>query len=398
MEIIKHQVKRLFRPIPSILRSPRTVLFHINKAATRILKRYKFFFIDFDRVKAKHSRYRAEEEHSVNLRRPSEIPYKPGVFPRSAKPAARELFEFRNAIIVGPAATAIFNGRILVEANSPSLRLFYARVEDFVADHALTYMFARTSRRTPSLVSISAPIFPLVPFYGQFYYEWMLEYLPKLRILDQYKDNVLGAPTILIKAGSPPFVRKSLELLGYRDHIFEWNGHPTRTERLLFTQHRIWDPNAPEFCPSCDDITWLRDRIHQALLASPQEDSPERIYISRSKATRGRRIVNEDDFADLLAKHGFATVYFEDLSFSEGMRIASHAKVILGPHGAGLANAIFGRNSTLIEIHTGSPNKPHFFALSEMMGLDYHAVPSKSVGNDLCVDVSALEKFLERIG
>ena len=397
MKGIGYQVTRSARAIVHLLRSPRVFLSEINRAATSILKRSTFFFLNFDRLKGQHALYSLAEEQPVHLRRPSTIPYNPNAFPRTAQPAARQLFALSDALVVGPAATVIFDKRILTEATSPSRRFFCSRAEDFVADRALTFMFPRASRTTRLAVPVSEPIFPLVPFYGHFYYEWILEYLPKLRILEHPTHRAPGHPKILIKAGSPAFVRQSLELLGFHDHIFEWDGVTLRAKRFLFTQHRKWSPHENDFCPSYDDIAWVRERVHRAPRASPQKGSPERLYISRNRAKRGRNIANEDELSDLLTKKGFTAVRFEELSFIEGVRIASRAKVILGPHGAGLVNAIFGAHPTIIEIHTGSQYNSHFFALSEVMGLDYRSIPSQAVGKDLLVDLATLERCLNEL-
>ena len=93
-----------------------------------------------------------------------------------------------------------------------------------------------------------------------------------------------------------------------------------------------------------ETVTWLRQRF-----ASPAAAPKRRLYVSRRRAPVGRRrLANEDEIVTLLAKHGFEEVFAEEMTFEEQVKIFSQAAVIAGPHGAGLANAVFASRETCV--------------------------------------------------
>ena len=96
----------------------------------------------------------------------------------------------------------------------------------------------------------------------------------------------------------------------------------------------------------------------------------ERIFISRSKAVH-RRILNEQELRPILAEYGFSIVYLEDLTVDEQVSVFKFAKIVVSPHGAGLANLLYCDPGTkILEIFSGL-NKDEFFILSVSLGLEY---------------------------
>ena len=109
---------------------------------------------------------------------------------------------------------------------------------------------------------------------------------------------------------------------------------------------------------------------------TPNFDSEfgERIYISREK--RSFRIVeNEAEVLTLLEKYGFKKIVAENFSYNEQIAIFSKAKYLVGPHGAGLTNAMFLKEGgALLEIATAQNSQnfnKDFYALSTMVGINY---------------------------
>ena len=67
----------------------------------------------------------------------------------------------------------------------------------------------------------------------------------------------------------------------------------------------------------------------------------QRIFVSRALRRERRPFMNEDDCADVLARHGFRFVRPETLSFDEETELFASAEIVVGLHGAGLANLLF---------------------------------------------------------
>ncbi|MFZ4497033.1 MAG: glycosyltransferase family 61 protein [Candidatus Nanopelagicales bacterium] len=79
---------------------------------------------------------------------------------------------------------------------------------------------------------------------------------------------------------------------------------------------------------------------------------PEKLYISRSKSRRP--LADEVGLEMLLFAAGFEVVHLEDMPWIEQVRMFQRASVIVGAHGAGLANLVFaGPNTTVIELTVG---------------------------------------------
>jgi len=77
-----------------------------------------------------------------------------------------------------------------------------------------------------------------------------------------------------------------------------------------------------------------------------------KVYVSRRKSRRSLHI--EAVLEDILWKKGFEIVYAEELSLREQEDLFSRSNVVMGIHGAGLNNAIFGDSVHLIEIMPSS--------------------------------------------
>jgi capsular polysaccharide biosynthesis protein len=76
--------------------------------------------------------------------------------------------------------------------------------------------------------------------------------------------------------------------------------------------------------------------------------SPEKIYISRRGMVSWRQMRNEAEVEAALDRLGFTIVRPQDLSFDEQVATFAGARVVVGPHGAGLTNAAFAPSGCLV--------------------------------------------------
>ena len=132
-------------------------------------------------------------------------------------------------------------------------------------------------------------------------------------------------------------------------------------------------------------------------------DSQERIYISRKRAEK-RRIVNEDDVTSVVRRFGFETIFAEDLSFAEQVRICSRARYIVSNHGAGLTNILFMQDGgSVLELrHEADCINNCYFTLSSALDFNYFyqtCAPQDPAADPhtahLVVDVDRLEQNLK---
>lgn len=124
-----------------------------------------------------------------------------------------------------------------------------------------------------------------------------------------------------------------------------------------------------------------RDRTHPAQLqliadtflppASEQSlPARERLYVSRRGSSRSLR--HEERLESFLSEQGFAIVRLEELSFAEQVARLSVSRVVIGPHGAGLANCVFmPPGGRIVELATGEWWSHAFRRLAAARGHDY---------------------------
>lgn len=175
-----------------------------------------------------------------------------------------------------------------------------------------------------------------------------------------------------------------------------WHGQLDVAEAVVATI-----PALP-LVPSDFSVRFLRDLMAAEL--QPSTHSPRRLYVRRS-STGARRVRNESELRRLLEDLRFTTVDLESLSFSEQVRLFANADVVVGPHGAGLANLAFCRPGTrVVELFARRFTPRCYQYLSAIAGLDYGCLieggdrPRKSMGrylpDDMTVDAVALAKVL----
>ena len=112
-------------------------------------------------------------------------------------------------------------------------------------------------------------------------------------------------------------------------------------------------------------------------LAGTASASHERIYVSRRGAKRS--LQGEAALEELLKSDGFTVIHPDTLDWVDQIAIFQNAKVIVGPHGAGLSNLAFTPpGALLVEITDGRHYNRCFEWLCHVAGHTYVPIP----GND----------------
>lgn len=89
-----------------------------------------------------------------------------------------------------------------------------------------------------------------------------------------------------------------------------------------------------------------RDKILQDRPNKNQGNNTKRLYVSRRRSSRS--LQNEKKIEELLSAVGFDIIYAENLKYSQQVSIFSNARIIVGPHGAGMTNAIYAPAGAII--------------------------------------------------
>ncbi|WP_160113910.1 glycosyltransferase family 61 protein [Halobellus limi] len=297
--------------------------------------------------------------------------------------------------LVGPSAVGFTNERelILESAGSDGER-FVSRLGTFLGDRPIRTL--RRSAPSSSIPIITTPVFPLVPFFNQYYYHWIAQYLPKLRMLELYESQTGREPQLLIPEDPPSFVVETLSLLGYgSDRCIEWNGKETEVDRLVISNFNIHSSDLKLFEYSRRDYQWLRETVLSGNEIATNRDGGKKIYISRQQSARGRSVLNYDELMEELESRGFESYVMESLPIRKQIQVIADAETIVSPHGAGLTNMIFSEDATIVELFPESYISPYFYFLANVLGFEYEYLISESEENDLIVDIEFLQTVLD---
>ncbi len=133
-----------------------------------------------------------------------------------------------------------------------------------------------------------------------------------------------------------------------------------------------------------------------------------RIYMSRAKAPK-RKIINEAEIINVLEKYNFETIYVEELSFEDQVRLCSESSHLISIHGATLANMLFMHDKTSV-MEIKNENDYHnncYYSLSSALNINYYYIFGSAVNiekdnqSDIIVDKNLFENnirmFIEDI-
>lgn len=228
------------------------------------------------------------------------------------------------------------------------------------------------------------------------YFHWLYDVLPRLGMLQEL--NCPYEKIIMNPNPHRPFVEETLSLLEIPDTaIIRTNVNLEIQADQLIAPSLMMNAHYPPWTTACLRRFFLSKR-------DTAFHTPERIYISRRKASF-RQISNEEEIIRCLEKYGFVSVCLEDWSFAQQIQLFASAKVIVGPHGAGLANLAFCSQGTqVIEIFHIRHVIPTYWMISNHNKLDYYMLYGQEQGTDpghfsglehYSIDINRLEQTLD---
>lgn len=188
------------------------------------------------------------------------------------------------------------------------------------------------------------------------YYHWLFDVLPRFFLVrDVY--GVRPEDVFLVPDNRLEFQRSSLKLLGVKlaNSLSSFEFQHVRADLLIAATH----PKAVKAGSSRQISPWICDELRTAFIKPSCYDSlgcdaeifHRKIYISRGDNTNHRNLIDEQPLMDELLPRGFHSYMLSSLTFEQQVRLFASAEVVVGVHGAGLANIVFApENIKVVEI------------------------------------------------
>lgn len=207
------------------------------------------------------------------------------------------------------------------------------------------------------------------------YYHWLIDVLPRIFILsDKIKKNKFN--NILV-----PNYEKKYQIESLKCFFIKANTNFINLSKNKYLQFSniIFSSNNSDFeFYNYDLLKKLQNKILNYIRVKKiyPKNCFDKIYINRidSNKKKDRFLINENELTLKIKKKGFKCLTLSNYSFYEQAIIFNNAKIIIGLHGAGLANILFAKKNTkIIELTTGEwPNM--YYKLSKCLKLNYKKV------------------------
>ena len=203
------------------------------------------------------------------------------------------------------------------------------------------------------------------------YGHWLVDFLPKLYILQQIGIDPFTT-NYLLPANTPQFALGWLQLLGISAEqfvFFEPYAEVVGAARLIVpTLLRTSSRTHPLFRSA---IEYLFSLIPGQEARGRKDGTGRRLYLSRGVPWReGRKLLNRQAIERIAADAGYAVVRPETLSLADQLRMFARAKCIVGEYGSALHGSIFAPPGTMVCALRTSARHPGFLqsGLCQAMG------------------------------
>ena len=228
------------------------------------------------------------------------------------------------------------------------------------------------------------------------YYHWLIDDMSSLPWLKEELARIDGPVTLVVDAN---LNSERLEILSraISPNVEIYKMDPdTRITGPLY----LYVPSAAN-----SEMAYLPPQIIAEVveIIVPEEtknkeelDGPPRLYISRRNAEK-RKVTNEVELIQNISRYGFKTIHLEEMTVAEQVRLFAGAKMVIGQHGAGFSNLIFGDGSCkILEIHSNLEHH-HYRWLAKSKKMDYSSilVNSENYNSDIIVPIDNVCEWIE---
>jgi capsular polysaccharide biosynthesis protein len=198
------------------------------------------------------------------------------------------------------------------------------------------------------------------------FHHWNYDIIPRVHLLKQ-SGLFSTIDHFIISWSGTPFQKESLKLLGIPEERII---NPQSTSSFFYKAELLIVPSLPSPLGTVSPwvMSFLRDLYNPG--NKKKEDLPK-IYLSRKKVTT-RKIVNNDEFNNLLNEYGIKEIFPEDYTVAELAQLLAGAKFIISIHGSGLSNLCFiSEKTTVVDILAPYHQDGYYWMMSNIRNSKY---------------------------
>lgn len=229
--------------------------------------------------------------------------------------------------------------------------------------------YARAALRVSGMRFVSSRLISVIGMNRPFrnYMHWMTQILPALFL----SVSRLGKDRCnLVLPSLSSWQEETLAILGLKDlpRTTIDLSHHYHFGRVFY--HEFLNGRA-SFALSPKMLEVL-DALAAKVPAGPS-DGPHNIYIARSD-TANRPVTNEAEIQEIATRLGYVCVAPGSMSVHDQVRLFRGARIVAGPHGAGLTNLAFCQPGTkVLELVQSTYMNPCMARIAQARGLSYRA-------------------------
>jgi capsular polysaccharide biosynthesis protein len=186
------------------------------------------------------------------------------------------------------------------------------------------------------------------------WFHWVIDTLPSVYLASLLPEEFNDFPLILPDTGvrTQSWLEPLALVRGNRDIVHISHREYSEVENLIWIDSpscpgplALRPSGYPHFRLHGSCLQTYRQHILQQLgLDSPRSAPFRKIFLAREE--KGNRPYNQQELLAVAAGFEFEPVFLERLSFKESVEVMLDATHVIGPHGAGWANALFCREGT----------------------------------------------------
>ena len=236
---------------------------------------------------------------------------------------------------------------------------------------------------------------------GHFNYaHWLFDILPKLKIFSEiYNLNKIDN-YYFSKLNS--FQKETLKILNidYKKFIDSNNYRHIKSNKLIAVSH----PNyfrGTMFNAHSNMPDWIIFYLRKIFLKKKMKKYEyKKIFIDRSDSSQKHcKLINNQEVISFLESKKFKVLKLSEINFKDQIAIFFHSKVIIAPHGAGLANLTFCKKKTkVIEISPKNHGNQMYERISKINKLKHKfffvELIKENKKGDMFIDINKLKKII----